>query len=198
MSSQAEEELDALVAAWRARDGSEMLYLELRDPMRQAARQGIRRITRESPDEDDVDNVVLRAFREVLAKDSTEVRSVVGFARTVAYRRGMDRGRQINREKKEIRDHKWVIHDLHVSSKDELAAAETERLFRHAEACMEQLTQDQRILIEHIIMQQHSLSEWAIARGTSYEAGRRMLLRGLRTLRRCVDRNLHGDEEEEL
>ena len=198
MAGQTDEEFDALVAAWHARRDSQNLYRALRDPMRQAARKGIRRISRSAPDEHDVDSVVLRAFQELLEKDPAEIRSVVGLARTVAYRRGMDRGRQINRERKQLRQHVWELNDLRVSAQDELAAADRERLLRHAEECIEELTDSQRDVIEFTVKDQKLLSDWTMARGTSYEAGRRMLTRGLQTLRRCIDRKLNNDREGEF
>ena len=197
MADRTEDAFEALLAAWHARGDSEKLYRELRRPMRQAARRGIRRITQRPPDGGDVDDVVLKAFKEVLAADPAAIRSVVGFARTVAERRGMDRGREINRDRNRIWQHAWELNELSVSQEDESAGAERERLLRRAEECMGELPESQRDVIERTVMQHQSLSDWTTARGTSYEAGRRMRIRGLQALRRCIARRLDSDLEGE-
>src|SRR5262249_26608656 len=105
-----------LLAAWREHEDAENLFFALRDPLRQAARQGIRRIIRKTPDEADVDDALFKAFREVLDDDSAEARrSPLGFAKVVAYRRGMDRGRAILREREQIKNQAWELDQRRVT-----------------------------------------------------------------------------------
>ena len=55
-------------------------------------------------------------------------------------------------------------------------------------------TAEQRDVIEATVQRQESLSDWVAARGTSYEAGRRLRGRGIAALRRCIaDRKRNSD-----
>jgi DNA-directed RNA polymerase specialized sigma24 family protein len=105
----------------------------------------------------------------------------------------MDRGQSIIREREQIQRYAWQIDQLRIGAEDETAAAERERLFRHAADCMDTLTPDQRDVIEATVQRQQSLSDWVAARGTSYEAGRRMRARALAALRRCLDAKLEDE-----
>jgi hypothetical protein len=164
--------------------------------MRQAARQGIRRILRRTPDEADVDDAVVKAFKEVLASDAEEAkRSPMGFAKVVAYRRGMDRARSIIREREQIKNQAWELDQRRVTTQEAAAAEERERVLRYAEDCMDSLTAEQREVIEATVQRQESLSDWVAARGTSYEAGRRMRGRGIAALRRCIEMKRAADRE---
>lgn len=197
MAAHGDDEFDGLLAAGRTREEVAELFLELRDPMRRAARRGIRRVLARAPDPADVDDVLLKAFKEVLAADREgNVRSLIGFACTVAYRRGMDKARSIIRERRQIKQQARAIHQLQIEAADEVAAAHHERLLGFAEDCMSTLTPDQRDVVEATVQRQESLSNWVTARGTTYEAGRRMRERALASLRRCVDGKA-GDERGE-
>ncbi|MDQ3756394.1 MAG: hypothetical protein M3394_00880 [Actinomycetota bacterium] len=194
MASSPNDDIERLLEAWHAAGATKELFEALRDPMRRSARRGIRRIIRRTPDEADVDDVLFKAFSEFLKKDADAIQvSRVGYASTIAYRRGLDRGRSIIREREQIQRHAWQIDQLRISAEDETTAAERERLFRHAEDCMDGLTSDQRDVIESTVQRQQSLSDWVAVRGTSYEAGRRMLARGLAALRRCLDAKLQQE-----
>ena len=188
MPSKRSDEFESLVAAWHAHRDADQLYRALRGSMRHSARQGLRRVLGQAPNDDDVDQVVLKAFREVVEKDPKEVVSWDGLAATVAYRRGIDRGRSIRRERDRLGGPTWPDDRIEVTPEDQQAAADREQLLRRVEECMEGLTPDQREVIELTVMQQKSLSVWASERGVSYEAARRMRLRGLKALERCADR----------
>lgn len=188
MAGHGYDDVEDLLAAWHARKEAEKLFVALRNPMRQAARQAIRRILRRDPDEADVDDVLFTAFKEVLEADSEEARrSLLGFAKVVARRRGMDRARSIIREREQIKAQAWELDQRRVTAADALAAAKRERLLRYAEDCMSGLTAEQRDVIEATVQRQESLSDWVAARGTSYEAGRRLRGRGIAALRRCIE-----------
>jgi len=194
MAPSPRDEIERLIAAWHAAGAAKELFEALRDPMRRAARRGIRRILAETPDDGDVDDVVFKAFTEFLDKDPSGIRkSPTGFACTIADRRGRDRARSIIREREQIQGNAWQIDQMVITESDEAAAAERERLFRYASECMEHLTSEQRDVIERTVQRQESLSDWVAARGTSYEAGRRLRERGLTALRRCIDGTLERE-----
>jgi hypothetical protein len=196
MASHGDDDAEDLVAAWHAHKEAEKLFAALRDPMRHAARQGIRRILRRTPDEADVDDALFKAFKEVLEAESEEARrSRLGFATVVAYRRGMDRARSIIREQERIEDQAWELDQRRVTAADALAAAERERLLRYAEDCMHGLTAEQRDVIEATVQRQESLSDWVAVRGTSYEAGRRLRARGIAALQRCIKAKRAADRK---
>lgn len=193
MAGHSDDDAEALLAAWHAHKDAEGLFCALRDPMRQAARQGIRRILRRTPDEADVDDALFKAFKEVLEEDSEVGRSTLGFAKIVAYRRGMDRARSIIREREQIKNQAWELDQRRVTAADALAAAARERLLHYAGPCMDSLTAEQRDVIEATVQRQESLSDWVAARGTSYEAGRRLRGRGIAALRRCIEAKRAAD-----
>src|SRR5258708_6149002 len=122
MARSSDDELDRLLGAWRAGACSEDLFLALRDPMRQAARRGIRRISGRQPDEADVDDVVLRAFRELLERDAAAT-STIGLASVIAERRGMDKARALIRDRKQIERVQAELAQLNVDPEDAVAAA---------------------------------------------------------------------------
>lgn len=164
--------------------------------MTQAARQGLRRILKKEPDDQDVHDVVLRAFRELLEME--KVRNPVSLGRKVAYRRGMDKAATIIRQQTRLRDNRRQIAQLRESPEAEEEALRREQLFLFMEGCLAELTSDQREVIEVTIMQSKSLSRWAMRRGVSYEAGRRMRARGLKALRRCINQKLADEGSEVL
>ena len=83
-----------------------------------------------------------------------------------------------------------------MTADDAFAAAQKERLVGYAEDCMDGLTAEQRDVIEATVQRQESLSDWVAARGTSYEAGRRLRSRGIAALRRCIKAKRAADREE--
>jgi DNA-directed RNA polymerase specialized sigma24 family protein len=179
---------ERLIVAWNSSATPLEVFKELQDPMRQAARRGLRFVLSQAANEDDVDDAVARAFSEVLKNTSDEVKKdPVAFAKVVARLRGVDRGRAIIREREKV---KGVLReaDRHrVTDEDLAAAAAKERLLRAAEKAMEELTAEQRDVIERTVMGRESLSNWTLERGTSYEAGRRLRARGLEALRKQIN-----------
>lgn len=141
-----------------------------------------------------MNDALFKAFKEVLAAETAAVRaSPLGFAKVVACPRGMDQARSIIREREQIRNQAWEIDQRRVTAADALAAAEKERLLRYAEDCMSGLTAEQRDVIELTVRRQEALSNWVAARGTSYEAERRLRVRGLAALLRRVEAKLAAD-----
>ena len=105
MTQPGRDDPERLIVAWNFSANALEVFKELRDPMRQAARRGLRFVLSQAPNEGDVDDVVTRAFSEVLKDISDEVkRDPVAFAKVVAHRRGVDRGRVIIREREKIKD----------------------------------------------------------------------------------------------
>ena len=155
------DDAEDLLVAWYAHKEAEKLFAALRDPMRQAARQGIRRVLHQAPDEADVNEALFKAFTEVLEDGSDEVRrSPLGFAKVVAYRRGMDRRRSVIREWEQVKGHVWELDQRRVTTADALAAAEREQQLRYAEDCLDALTSEQRDVIEATIQRLQPLSGW--------------------------------------
>ena len=189
----------ALLASWRAGQATPTeLYVALRDPMRRAARRSIGDGLAERPNEADVDWAVQRAFETLLAKGPDAVKtSLRGFAATIAHYRGKDRARSLVRERERIKGTKWQLETLTPSVAEEEDYERRERLFAYAENCKSSLSDDQRDLIEVVVQQQVSLSDWAAQRGTTYEAGRRMRIRALERLRSCVEAKVAAHRKDE-
>jgi DNA-directed RNA polymerase specialized sigma24 family protein len=196
MTQPGRDDPERLTVAWNSSANALEVFKELRDPMRQAARRGLRFVLSQAPNEHDVDDVVTRAFSEVLEDTSDEVkRDPVAFAKVVAHRRGVDRGRAIIRERQKVKN---VLRDVdrhRVTDEDLAAAAAKERRLRAAEQAMGELTAQQRDVIERTVMGQESLSDWTLERGTSYEAGRRLRARGLEALRKQIEGGDSGRPE---
>jgi DNA-directed RNA polymerase specialized sigma24 family protein len=196
MTQPGRDDPERLIVAWNFSANALEVFKELRDPMRQAARRGLRFVLSQAPNEGDVDDVVTRAFSEVLKDISDEVkRDPVAFAKVVAHRRGVDRGRVIIREREKIKDLVREVERHRVTGEDLAAAAARERRLRAAEQAMSELTAQQRDVIERTVMGQESLSDWTLERGTSYEAGRRLRARGLEALRKQIEGSESGRPE---
>jgi DNA-directed RNA polymerase specialized sigma24 family protein len=179
---------ERIIVAWRTSATPLEVFEELRDPMRQAARRGLRFVLSHAPDENDVDDVVTRAFSEVLEDASDEVkRDTVAFAKVVARRRGVDRGRSIIRKRQEADKLLLEVERHRVTDEDLAGASAKEKRLRAAEQAMDDLTAEQRDVIERTVMGQESLSDWTHERGTTYEAGRRLRARGLEALRKQIE-----------
>jgi DNA-directed RNA polymerase specialized sigma24 family protein len=200
MTGHHDDEFAVLHEAWRRGEATATgLFAALRDPMRRAARRSLRAGLAEKPNEADVDWAVQRAFENLLEKEPDEVKiSLRGFAATIAHFRGMDRARWLVRQRERIKQTNWQLEVVTPTIVDEDAFERRERLFEHLLECKKSLSHDQRDLIENVVQQQVSLSDWTAERGTSYEAGRRMRFRALEILRSCVEAKLVVDREEEF
>jgi DNA-directed RNA polymerase specialized sigma24 family protein len=180
---------DELLGSWR-RGGVDRLALfaAVRAPMRQGARRGIQSITARLADEHDVEDVVYHAFQELERHDPAEVHTAVGLAKRIAYRRGQDRGRQVVREREQMRRMLVGLADVEdqrIAHNDVLAAIEEEALIEQAMACMKCLTNEQRDLVQATIMEGENLSDWALRQGKSHQSASRQRSRAIGALRRC-------------
>ena len=179
---------EGLLGAWRQgwrRD----LYAAVREPMYQAASQGIGSITSSKPDPQDVEDTVYDAFVELERQDHANVISVVGLARKIAYRRGQDTGRRIIREREQM--HKLMVdlivtNDQQFHDEDVRDAAAREVLIGHALECMGALTEEQRDVVRATIMGHESLSDWALRNRKSHQAASRQRIRAVDALHGCV------------
>jgi RNA polymerase sigma factor (sigma-70 family) len=183
-------ELDELVELWQTGYGDvRSLYESLREGMHQNARRGIQRVIARPPDEHRVSDVVYTAFVELLRGDPAAMTSPVGLARTIAYRRGIDEGRRILRERQRISSLDALDAATTLPDKPGiLAAAEEEALHQLVAKCLEFLTTDQRAVVRATVMGSQTLSDWALTVGTSHQAVSRQRSRALDALRRCVKR----------
>jgi RNA polymerase sigma factor (sigma-70 family) len=182
--------LEELVERWQTGYGDvRSLYESLREGMHQSARRGIQRVLARQPDEHRVSDVVFAAFVELLRGDPAAMTSPVGLAKTIAYRRGIDEGRRILRERQRISSLDALEVAATLPDKREiLAAAEEEALHQLVERCLEFLTADQREVVRATVMGSQTLSDWALTAGTSHQAVSRQRSRALEALRRCVKR----------
>ena len=167
------------------------LFTEVGAEMKAAARSGIRRVLRRDPDEHDVEDVVVHAFNELWRKDLSEVKSRVGLARTIAKRRGLDRGGRLLRERRQsAHTHSELLHSVQPEI-SEASESEYATIMEIIRRCSDHLTVDQREVIfatvEGTIDGPMPLDEFARIRGTTYEACRRMCKRGIAALSRCVN-----------
>lgn len=193
MSPSRRDDPERLVAAWGSRAGALEVYQQLREPMRQAARKGLRISLGGTPDEGDVDDVVARAFSEVLTADPNETkRDPVAFAKVVAYRRAIDRARVIRRERGTLDGLLPELDRVRPTDADLEEAAAREGLRQAAIDALSDLTADQREVIERTVRGQESLSNWALERGVTYEAARRMRARGLEAVCKPIGGTVQG------
>jgi DNA-directed RNA polymerase specialized sigma24 family protein len=182
---------DALLAQWREDSFQRVATYQLvAGAMRQAARRGLTSITARAADEQQVADVVYNAFVELERQDATAVTSIVGLAKTIAFRRGQDRGRKDNREQRGLRQlllDPAATAELQYTAADQARAAVDEELTRRAIECLAILTDDQRAVIRDTVMGQESLSDWAHRKGKRHQSASRQRERALEALRRCVE-----------
>ena len=172
------------------------LFVDVQGAMKAGARSGIRLATESLPSEHDVEDVVVQAFNELWRSDRSEIESLLGLARTIAYRRGIDRGRRILRE---MRADRRLGRDLLRLSDEDSARQQLEdaKTLEIVQQCKEHLTADQRAVVsatvEGTIDGTMPLKEYAERRGTTYEACRRMVERAIAALTKCVETALRKD-----
>ena len=170
-------------------DAQFSLFKEVGDALRSGARRGIREVVKSVPTEHDVEEVAVQSFNELWRKDQSSVRSPAGLAYRIAYRRGVDRGRRLLRERRRDRAVGRELLDTshQVSDLDEAEFAERMAIVQR---CKDHLTVEQREVIsatvEGTVDGTMPLKEFAATRGTTYEACRRMLKRGIDALAKCV------------
>lgn len=167
-----------------------VLFLDVRNAMRAGGRKGIRRVLGSLPSEHDVEDVVVQSFNELWRSDRSGIESLTGMAFRIAYRRGIDRGRRVLRERRDVRAAREDLSRLSIerSDRDLIEDAATLEIVQR---CKEHLTIDQREVIsatvEGTIDGTIPLKEYAKLRGTSYEACRRMVKRAIRALTKCLE-----------
>jgi DNA-directed RNA polymerase specialized sigma24 family protein len=193
-----EPDWDRLLDEWRAgRAQTADLYRALRGPMYRAARQGVRSITAQRPDTQDVEDAVFTAFKELEQKDPATVTSIVGLARRIAYRRGQDRGRAAVRRREQIAqamEDPTIVEAMAVTEQEVAAEAERERLYVRAAACLDELTPDQADVVRATVMGDEGLSDWAFRNEKSHQAASRQRDRALKALARCIERQQRDQE----
>jgi len=187
-----DESLAALHESWReGTAGRRELFRALADTMRRGARRGLSITIMRRPNEDDVHEAMSTAFNELLRNGSdAPTHSLRGCAYSIAYRRGQDQGRKLNRERKRIRPLSWRDEVTMPAAADEKESERRERLFDHLDDCKRTLTDAQRDVIESVVQGQVSLSDWSAQRNISYEAGRRTRVRALKRLKECLGAQL--------
>ncbi len=187
---ESESDTEGLLPRWRAgRLDEASLYAEVADPMRQAARWGIRYITSSDPDTQDVEDVVYVAFRELKRKDPADISSVTGLAKAIARRRGQDRGRKIVRRREQVYESIENLMETGATEfSDELvrAAEEDEELYLMARDCLDRLPEEHRDLVVHTIMGQETLSDWALRKGKTHQAASKQKRKAIEAIQRCV------------
>ncbi len=188
------DDIEHLHERWREGDRDDLgLFAALRGLMRRRAAAGIRKITGERANDQDVDEAVFRAFHELLEQDPSQIMRLAGLAATIAYRRGLDVGKGLNRAREFPSDESVVgradpvdplPEDLVLEAEE---AADRERLFRLAMECMDGLPPGQAEVIRATVLQSCELSDWAAEQGKSYQAAHKQLMKGLKALRTCVE-----------
>jgi len=183
--------VEDLLERWRAGGvTTHDLYLAVRGGMYQAARRGIGFITSDTPDEQDVEEVVYKAFCEFEQQDPARVDNIIGLARWIAYRRGQDAGRGIVSDREQIRGlvrDRAVLAAIEFSDEDACAAARREVLICYAMECLDLLPDEQRDVLRATVMGRETLSDWALRASKSHQAAGQQRERALRSLARCVN-----------
>lgn len=187
-------DIERLHDRWRQGDRDDLgLFEAVRDLMRRRAASGIRKITGGRANDQDVDEALFGAFKQLLAQDPSQITTLTGLAGTIAYRRGLDVGKALNRARE------FPGGELLVDSADPAAplpedyildaedAAEREHLVRLVMECIESLPPGQSEVIRATILRDQELSDWAAEQGKSYEAARKQRIKGLSALRACVE-----------
>ena len=119
------------------------LFVGVDDAMRAGARKGIRRVLRSVPSEHDVEDVVVQSFNEFWRLDRSGIESPTGMAYRIAYRRGVDRGRRVLRERRDVRAARNDLLRLRDEGSDRGPIEDAATLVI-VQRCKEHLTIDQR------------------------------------------------------
>lgn len=136
---------------------------------------------------------MMHGFNEFWHMDRSGLRSEVGMARRICRMRGRDRGRSILNERKKTSalgaeqvDEADPVSEIDEANRSKVTAALRE--------CVEKLTVNQRLVIEGTASgiwgeEVPRLTEWVEQSGTSksYEAWRRTRVRGVSSLKKCIE-----------
>jgi DNA-directed RNA polymerase specialized sigma24 family protein len=202
------DEPDCLLDRWQGGERDDRaLFVVLREPMRRAAAGGIRRMTGARANDEDVDDAVLMAFTELTRQDPAGISTLTGLASRMAWRRGQDVGRRLNRAR-ELPDTD-AVHAMATRHRADggrtapdpeeevLEAerfAERELVLRLALACVEELPPGQAEVVTATVLRSQELTSWADEQGKSYQAAHKQRAKALRALIRCVNARRHHDE----
>jgi RNA polymerase sigma factor (sigma-70 family) len=177
------------------------IYQCLKTPLWYAAAQGTRRAG--VRDRDAVAEAVQQAFREFMELDFAKVDSPERMARTIAYRRGLDRGiaarARWNREAAmevipadRLRAEPGQPPGYAESAEEAYFSVEElgrrEERWRRALRCLKTLSDRQHRVIRDNVMQGRTLTEIGDDLGISHTAVRKHREKGLELLRRCIAR----------
>jgi DNA-directed RNA polymerase specialized sigma24 family protein len=193
---------DALLLKWRTGnlDEGELFRLVI-ERMRHRAERGLRSMLGRA-NEDDVDEACFVAFKELLKKDPHQIKSLIGLASSIAFRRGQDVGRAIIRSAEfPDTDRVDLVPNEDLDPAEELIRAEE---FAEHEArldamweCFPDLTPGQQSVIQATILGDQSLSDWATQEGKRYQAADQQQKRGLASLERCIALRLRGGGDDD-
>lgn len=175
------------------------LFVGVDVAMRAGARKGIRRVLGSVPSEHDVEDVVVQSFNEFWRLDRSGIELPTGMAYRIACRRGIDRGRRVLRERRDVRVAREDLLRLRDEGSDR-GPVEDAAMLVIVQRCKEHLTIDQREVIsatvEGTIDGTMPLKEYAQLRGTSYEACRRMVRRAIGALAKCLEAALRTEKSD--
>lgn len=203
MANGSDDEIERLHDQWRAGKLDDLAWFKaLRDPITRGARAGIHRMTGATPQTADVDDAVFRAFEEFFRSDPNQIRKPLGLARRIAFRRGQDVGRRLNRIREFESDEEdalaGVPDPMATDPEDEVMAVERAAhlvvLTKVGLECLEQLPPGQAEVVRATVMGDQELSDWANEKGKSYQAADQQRDRALAALVRCVESKLDGRE----
>lgn len=177
------------------------IYQCLKTPLWYAAARGVRRAG--VRDREAIAEAVQQAFGEFMNLDFEKVDAPEGIARTIAYRRGLDRGiaarQRWNKEAAmevlpadRLRADPGQAPGYAASAEEAFFSVEElgrqEGLWQRALRCLESLGARQRLVIHENVMKGRTLTEIGGDLGISHTAVRKHREKGLELLRRCVGR----------
>jgi RNA polymerase sigma factor (sigma-70 family) len=181
------------------------VYECLKTPLWYAAARGARQVG--VRDREAIAEAVQQAFTEFMALDFATVASPERIARTIAYRRGLDRGialrRRWDREAAvevlptdRLRAEPGQPPGYAESAEEAFFSLEElrrqEGRWRRARECLERLKERQRRVVHEAVMKGRTLTEIGNDLGISHTAVRKHRQRGLEALRRCVEGDRSG------
>ena len=181
------------------------VYECLKTPLWYAAARGARQVG--VRDREAIGEAVQQAFTEFMALDFARVTSPDSIARTIAYRRGLDRGIAARRRWTKETAMESLPADLlraepgqapgyAESAEEEFFSVEElrrqEERWRRARECLDALTGRQRRVVHETVMKGRTLTDLGNELGISHTAVRKHRQKGLEALRRCVEREQSG------
>jgi DNA-directed RNA polymerase specialized sigma24 family protein len=193
--------LEALLADGQGDTNWPAIYQCLKTPLWYAAARGARRAG--VRDREAIAEAVQQAFGEFMNLDFTKVEAPERIARTIAYRRGLDRGiaarQRWNREAAmevlpadRLRAEPGQPPGYTASAEEAFFSVEElgrqEGLWERALRCLESLGARQRMVVRENVMKGRTLTDIGGELGISHTAVRKHREKGLELLRRCVGR----------